>query len=121
MMKENIVCKIKQICIISILLILLGYIIYVNIPTKETPIVVDNEQELLNKIDSLELIIDSNSIKKDSIDKEIDTVYVTIIKNNHNYEENRNNILDNNVVEDYKFFSDYIDKYKSRHNSINNF
>lgn len=102
------------------LFLLIGFLFYKEV-YKNDSIDEVNPEKFINKIDSLELIVDSLSIKKEIIEKEIDTVYIEIHNNNLKYEENYNTILDNDVNEDYKFFSNYIEQYKSRFDSINSF
>ena len=83
---------------------------------------VDDESiKLVNKIDSLNIIIDSLSLKRTNIDKKIDTIYINLDNNDLEYEKNYNNIINNNVSEDYMFFSEYINNYKSRYNRYYNF
>ena len=100
--------------IIIIILIVSLYFIYFNKPE-------NSSNEFINKIDSLECLVNKLSKVKDSIDIEIDTITVQIFENKVQYEKEYNNILDNDISEDYVFFSEYINKFKSRHDSINKF
>lgn len=102
------------------LFLLIGFLFYKEV-YKNDSIDEVNPEKFINKIDSLELVIDSLSIKKEIIEKEIDTVYIEIHNNDLKYEENCSIILNNDVNEDYKFFSNYIEQYKSRFDSINSF
>lgn len=111
--------KLSKIIIILLILLSLGYFIYSHI-FKENIIIVDSNEDI-KKIDSLESVIDSLSLKKELLDKEIDTIYFTIYKNTQKYEENCSVILDNDIIENYEFFSKYVNQYKSRYDSINNF
>ena len=61
----------------------------------------------IKKIDSLESVIDSLGIKRDSIKEEIDTVRIYLDKVNASYEEDRSVIINNSVSDDYLFFSEY--------------
>lgn len=74
----------------------------------------------IKKIDSLESVIDSLGIKRDSIKEEIDTVRIYLDKVNAGYEEDRSVIINNSVSDDYLFFSEYLERNKTRLDSINN-
>ena len=75
----------------------------------------------VNKIDSLQSEIDSITTLRDSIDRRIDTVIVTIEKNHIQYEKDYTTIMNNTTSEDYVFFLEYIQSNKARLDSINNF
>ena len=64
--------------------------------------------------------IDSIYLIKDSIVKEIDTIYYQLEENNSKYEEDLSTIISNTVSEDYIFFRDYIKSNRTRLDSINN-
>lgn len=83
---------------------------------KNQDIVSDKEE-----IDRLQSKIDSLTNLKDSIDYRIDTVTIAIKETKIQYEKNRNTIINNNTSEDYKFFCEYLNRNKSRLDSINNF
>lgn len=72
-------------------------------------------------IDSLELIIINQDILKDSIQNEIDTVYIKIKDNSIKHETMHNIIINNSISNDYIFFLEYLTKNRSRLDSINNF
>ena len=72
--------------------------------------------ELAVKIDLSESIIN----KKDSVNKEIDTVFVELETIKKVYEKNHNVILNNNTGEDYIFFTEYLRKYSERLDSLDN-
>lgn len=74
----------------------------------------------IKKIDSLESVIDSLGIRRDSIKGEIDTIRIYLDKVNTNYEEDRSVIINNSVSDDYLFFSEYLERNKARLDSINN-
>lgn len=78
-----------------------------------------DELPFLNKIDSLENVIDNFEQKRDSIKIVRDTIILQIKDNNKHYEEVRNNVINNTVIEDLEFFSEYIRKQQDRF-SINN-
>lgn len=104
------------IAIISILInILLGYILY----NKKSEI--SNSDNYIEKIDSLELEISYLKNRRDSIRVLIDTTFVQIENNNSKYEEVYNTIVDNTVDEDLLFFTEYLEQYIARLDSINNF
>ena len=69
------------------------------------------ETHIINKIDSLEFIINNNKNIIDSVNYEIDTIFIRIKDNKQNYEQIRDSILDNTVNEDLLFFSKYIQEY----------
>ena len=75
----------------------------------------------VNKIDSLQSEIDSITTLRDSIDRRIDTVIVTIAKTHIQYEKDHTTIINNTTSEDYVFFLEYIRSNKARLDSINNF
>ena len=71
-------------------------------------------EELLKKIDKLELKIDSLSNKKDSIRSIIDSTHVKIITNEKHYQERINTILVQPASADSGFIADYIRQYSSK-------
>lgn len=94
----------------------IGYLVlskpsYQNIP---------DPKEYIERIDSLESEITILQSKKDSIDTVIDTVYVRIENNNKRYEENSNTVINNSTSDNYLFFTEYINRNKSRLDSIHN-
>ena len=62
--------------------------------------------------------VDSIYLIRDSIVKEIDTIYYQLEENNSKYEEDLSTIISNTVSEDYIFFRDYIKSNRSRLDSI---
>ena len=107
----------KIILVISIIAnIILVFILSVDPKTIETNLDVYTE-----KIDSLESEILNLRQTKDSIRSLIDTVFVEIRNNEEYYEKIRDTILSNSVSEDYLFFTEYLNQYRERHDSINNF
>ena len=64
--------------------------------------------------------VDSIYLIRDSIVKEIDTIYYQLEENNSKYEEDLSTIISNTVSEDYIFFRDYIKSNRTRIDSINN-
>lgn len=104
--------KIKDaLLIISIIInIFLAYKIYSkSVISSKEPIV---------EVDSLELITIEN--ERDSISKEIDTVFIQLKVTEKEYEEKYNNILSNSTNDDYIFFTDYLERNRERLDSINN-
>lgn len=79
-----------------------------------------NNDKYLETIDSLELELDSLSNYKDSIKHKIDTIVVELENNNKEYEEIYNTILSNSTSSDFIFFSEYLENYRKRLDSINN-
>ena len=102
--------KIKKYWYIPVILLLLVIIIWKPPTTK-----VDTHE-----IEVLQSKIDSINSKKDSIDQRIDTITLTIEKNHIKYEKDIITILGNNTSEDYLFFTDYINRNKTRLDSISN-
>lgn len=79
-----------------------------------------NSKEYLDKIDSLESVLHVISNRKDSIQDIIDTVYINLNKNEKDYEEIRDIIINNSIDDDYIFFSNYLQKNRARLDSISN-
>jgi hypothetical protein len=71
-------------------------------------------------IDSLQTKIDYYQNKRDSIITEIDTVYLILTNTYKKYEDTKKVIINNNAIDDYKFFEDYLSRNKARYDSINN-
>lgn len=102
----------KVVLIISIIVnIILAFILISNKPVR----VVSNGY--INKIDSLETILTKEKGKRDSISKEIDTIFINIKENNNKYEEKVSTIISNNVTDDYIFFTEYLQRYDSLYHS----
>lgn len=92
--------------ILSIILnLILGSILLKNNVT------VDSE-EYLSKIDSLESIITDLHNRKDSIRLEIDTVYSELKEVQIKYEKDSNIIINNSILDDYYFFTRYLENYR---------
>lgn len=79
-----------------------------------------DSREYIEKIDSLESEISYLILKKDSIRKQIDTVYVSLNETEKDYEEIRDIVINNSTSEDYLFFTEYIKRNRARLDSINN-
>lgn len=94
--------------------IIIGVYIYLADFTPE-----DNTEELLRRIDSLELKIDSINLKKDSIRTVIDSTHIKIITNEKHYQERINTILIQPASADSSFITDYIRLYRKQ-NSLSN-
>lgn len=73
------------------------------------------DEQLLKKIDNLELKIDSLSSKKDSIQTIIVEIETTIDKNHKNYEKIVNTILNNDDSINYAWAKRYIEEYRLKH------
>ena len=86
-----------------IIAILIGVYIYLADFTPE-----DNTEELLRRIDSLELKIDSLNLRKDSIRTVIDSTHIKIITNEKRYQERVNVIIAQPSSADSQFIADYI-------------
>lgn len=110
--------RIKEIILILSLIanIVLGCILCFRSSTVNS-----NSNIFIAQIDSLESELAKIRIKRDSVNKEIDTVYVKLKVVEKQYEEKYNNILSNSTSDDYVFFTDYLERNKARLDSINNF
>lgn len=75
-------------------------------------------KEYIERIDSLNLELDTIRERRDEVREKIDTVYVEIEKTKIIYEEARNTILNNSTDDDLLFFRDYLKR--NRRDSINN-
>lgn len=92
--------------------IILGYFLYNKYGLDS-----DKFLEQLDSLESKHTIINN---KKDSVNKEIDTVFVELETIKKVYEKNHNVILNNNTGEDYIFFTEYLRKYSERFDSLDN-
>lgn len=107
---------IKIILIISLILnVLLGYIL-IN-KTKKSEY---NINEYNSRIDSLESVLSSIDNKRDSVRIKIDSVYINLGNVKEEYEKISNDIITNNVSDDYLFFTEYLRKNKARLDSMYN-
>lgn len=104
-------------CTCLIVGILVGHYIWPNKNTSKLP----NVDEYLNRINTLESIVDSLESRKVYIDHKIDTVEIIIEKINGQYKEDYNTIINNTPTEDYLFFVEYIKCNRERLDSINIF
>lgn len=94
--------------------LLLGYILYSRQNTLSP-----NPDEFVERIDSLELELNVLREQKDSIRARIDTTFIEIASNNKEYEEARYTIINNSVIDDYIFFTEYLRGNRERLDSIN--
>lgn len=78
----------------------------------------DKDEIILDKINKLELKLDSITDKKDSIKIVIDSTHVKIITNEKHYQEIVNTIITQPTDSDYKFISGYIRFYRSQRDSL---
>lgn len=110
--------RIKEIILILSIItnVVLGYILYSNSSKAES-----DSKEFIAKIDSLELELSNIEVKRDSVNKKIDTVFVKLTVIEKEYEKKYINILSNSTGDDYVFFTDYLERNKERLDSINNF
>ena len=69
---------------------------------------------LLERINELELKIDSLNNQKDSIRTIIDSTHIKIITNEKHYQERVNIIITQSSSEDYMFFKKYINEYDKK-------
>lgn len=85
-------------------------------PKSEEPSI----NEYIERIDSLELVLSTINNKRDSVRVEIDTVYTELDKTEDKYEEIRDIIINNTTSDDFRFFTEYLERNKERLDSINN-
>jgi preprotein translocase subunit YajC len=100
-------------CVI-LFIIILGYLYIIRKPQ------IEDAQQHIERIDSINHVIDSIYVKNNSIITEIDTVYIKLKNNREQYAKELNTIIDNDVNEDYRIFREYIESNKSRLDSILN-
>jgi hypothetical protein len=103
----------KYIIIISIILILL--LVWQQHLIRNSP----KEDNLLEKIESLNKKLDSINIKKDSVRNVIDSTHIKIITNEKHYQERINTIILQSSSADSSFITNYIRQYRSKNDSIN--
>ena len=80
---------------------------------------IEEDNTLLQKIDELELKINSLQSKKDSIRTVIDSTHVKIITNEEHYQEVINTIITQPTSEDFEFVRGYIGQYRNKMDSLN--
>lgn len=98
---------------ISIILLVWFYFTHADFSPKK-----DNNELLLDKINKLELKLDSITDKKDSIRIVIDSTHVKIITNEKHYQEVVNTILSQPSVSDYEYIRQYIRFHRSQRDSV---
>jgi hypothetical protein len=103
----------KYIVIISIILILL--LVWQQHLIRNSP----KEDNLLEKIESLNKKLDSINIKKDSVRNVIDSTHIKIITNEKHYQERINTIILQSSSADSSFITNYIRQYRSKNDSVN--
>lgn len=103
------------IAFLAIVIILQGYFLF-----KSEKTTISDSTEYIERIDSLELEIDSLSNIRDSIIERVDTIYVKLNNISSEHEKNVDIIVNNDVSEDYSFFLEYIRSNKSRLDSLYN-
>ena len=107
-MKDNLIVAL----IISILIILICFYLKIaNFAPKE--------DILLNRINELELKIDSLNNKKDSIKIAIDSTHIKIITNEIHYKERVNTIINQSTSDDSSFVSNYIRQWSNKNSLLN--
>jgi len=105
----------KSIIIIAIIIIVGLLIFQQYLIRNSTP----KEDILLEKINKLELKLDSINTKKDSIRKVVDSTHVKIINNENYYKEVVNTIMLQSTNSDSSFIADYIRLHRSQRDSVN--
>lgn len=106
--------KDKLILFIAILCVILSIFLYIKIAD------FNSDDIILNKIEELELKIDSINNKKDSIRSVIDSTHIKIITNEKHYQEKVNTIIYQSSSDDSSYVSDYIKPYANK-NSLFDF
>ena len=99
--------------VIRATLVILNIFLIYRVCTREKT---EDVNEYITKIDSLEAELAKIENKKDSINKEIDTVYIKLKVVEKEYEEKYNDILFNSTSDDYLFFTEYVERYDSINN-----
>ena len=79
----------------------------------------NKEDELLKKIEALELKLDSLNNRKDSIRTAIDSTHIKIITNEKHYQERVNTIITQPYSADSGFVTDYIRQYADKNPQYN--
>lgn len=102
--------------VLLIIITILLFVIYFYIITADFS---PKDDKLLQKINGLELKIDSINNKKDSIRTVIDSTHVKIVTNEKHYQERINTILVQSASSDSGFISNYIRQYSSK-NALSN-
>ena len=105
----------KGIIIIAIIIIV-GLLIFQQYLIRNSK---PKEDILLEKINKLELKLDSINTKKDSIRKVVDSTHVKIINNENYYKEVVNTIMLQSTNSDSSFITDYIRLHRSQRDSVN--
>ena len=77
------------------------------------------EDNLIEKVNELELKLDSLNLLKDSIRTVIDSTHVKIITNEKHYQERINTIITQPATEDSSFVSDYIRRWSDKNSQFN--
>lgn len=110
-MKDKII-----IILVTILFILLiwFYFTYADFSLKK-----DNSEILLNKINELELKLDSLNNQKDSIRIIVDSTHVKIITNEKYYQKIVNTILSQPMDSDILFIREYIRQFRDKNPQYN--
>jgi hypothetical protein len=105
----------KSILIIAIIVIVGLLIFQQYLIRNSTP----KEDILLEKINKLELKLDSLNTKKDSIRRVVDSTHVKIVNNENYYKEVVNTIMLQPTSSDSSFITDYIRFHISQRDSTN--
>lgn len=71
----------------------------------------DKEQLILNKLDSLDLVVKQQTTIRDSLKTVIDTNTVTIKEIHKTYEKTVNVVTNQSHSDDWKFLKDYLSRY----------
>ena len=105
------------IIIVLLVLIIIGLIGFYISNANFTP--KNSDEELINKINKLELKIDSINNLKDSIRTVIDSTHVKIITNEKHYQERVNIIINQSHTADSNFITNYIGQYSIKDSVFN--
>lgn len=80
---------------------------------------IPKKDNLIEKVNELELKLDSLNNLKDSIRTVIDSTHVKIITNEKHYQERINTIITQPATEDSSFVSDYIRRWSDKNSQFN--
>lgn len=107
--------KTKSILIISAIIIIILLSVQQLMIRNSSP----KEDILLQKINQLELKLDSLNEIRDSIREVVDSTHIKIITNENHYKEVVNTIMLQSASADSSFITDYIKLHSSQRDSLN--
>ncbi len=103
--KDSLTYSNSFLVILFVSLFVVGIVVYINISTT------NREDALLKKVVEIETKIDKLSEKKDSLIIIIDSIDNKLQKNENEYQEKVNSILNQSSHDDSVFISDYLRRF----------